>query len=613
MLRLTIPFALIVVGVSCTSTAFEPIRYAPELRNPDNRALITDPGITFRWQAAPGAERYEVQLDGALLDTTEILRSSVTLTPRREPYCWSVTGVDDLMRYPSVQHCFNLVGPSTSLRSPIDGLAACNADRLSFQWDAVPDATEYVLEVFGEGAQTVGGTPIRTAETTQTLPEVLPEGHYRWTVAAVFDDYVGTHANPYHFVQLGSIQEPEALQLPDDGYTPDEQTLSWTGDADEFEVDLRVGGCQGPSLPGWPKKTTAQSISTGAIDQPGDYGFRVRGIRGQCYSEWVCAESFTLTEGCGRPITTLEWHDVTPPNQVSNLSEIAGEVDPFTRQLIITARDATLQLDLSAPLSPVLTDVSATVGPIANWWHSEGALRFDSIERRMLYFAPASADQTTYELSTEPSLGTWSQVITGPQTPGSLFLEHGAAFDSARNRYLIFGNASSSTVWSLDFNTSPPEWTALTTFGVVPPAMSTIQVGIVGPLDLLITGFGIGGQDRIYVLDLNTMDWSQRFPSGTIPEQRAEYAGDVCGCRFVMAGGAIFSQSATADDQLAVYNVVSNEWENPMITGTPPPLETGNDGAWDPVSRTLYIFGSGDPMLPPTSPQLRKIYALTGL
>ncbi|CAK9235456.1 unnamed protein product [Sphagnum jensenii] len=148
------------------------------------------------------------------------------------------------------------------------------------------------------------------------------------------------------------------------------------------------------------------------------------------------------------------------------------------------------------------------------------------------------------------------------------------------------------TVTVRAFDTHTMTWTILDVHGKTPIARGGQSVTLVGSTLVMF-----GGEDSkrrlmndLNILDLETLTWKAVDTSGTRPSPRSDHVAAAHGDRylFLFGGG---SHSSCYND-LYVLDLDSMEWSQAQTGGTVPSPCAGHAGAT--IGNSLYIIGGGD-------------------
>jgi N-acetylneuraminic acid mutarotase len=172
---------------------------------------------------------------------------------------------------------------------------------------------------------------------------------------------------------------------------------------------------------------------------------------------------------------------------------------------------------------------------------------------------------------------------------------HSAIYDPVRNRMVVFGGNSGSAplndTWAFDLTTHT--WKQLATVGT-PPAARYKHVAIYdAPRDRMVIFGGFTGTtlfNDTWALNLNTLAWTQLSTTGTTPSKRARHAGifNPANNTLVIFGG--YNGSAIFND-LYTLNLVTNVWTKITAGGTLPEARQGHSAIYDPGLGRMIVFG----------------------
>ncbi|MCL4237456.1 MAG: M6 family metalloprotease domain-containing protein [Anaerolineae bacterium] len=214
---------------------------APTLLTPPNGAPTNDNTPTFTWGAVPGLTSYRIQVSkNAAFSSTVInsTKSGTTHTPGTALadglYYWRVQakGADGIWGLWSAVWTVTVdtVKPAkpTLLSPEKDALVTTNQP--SFDWDDVPDAVRYDLQV--DNSSAFGSPEVVAAPTgsayTATVP--LADGRYYWRVRAVdLAGNVGSWSSAWTvWVDVDPAPAPTLLTPPNGAPTNDNTpTFTW--------------------------------------------------------------------------------------------------------------------------------------------------------------------------------------------------------------------------------------------------------------------------------------------------------------------------------------------------------------------------------------------------
>lgn len=191
---------------------------------------------------------------------------------------------------------------------------------------------------------------------------------------------------------------------------------------------------------------------------------------------------------------------------------------------------------------------------------------------------------------------TWTRLSPSGVVPAVRIMA-AAAYDHAGNRMIVFGGGGElgpqyNDVWAMDLSVGAEAWNLLSTSGT-PPSPRTSATAIVDEYNnrLIVFGgeAGAGGMDTTYSLDLNTLIWSQLYPSGTAPCPRFEHSAiyDPIGHRMVVFGGR---DGVHLNDVWALDLTAGAEsWLQLFPTGNPPAARGRHIGVYDQANGSMII------------------------
>ena len=193
--------------------------------------------------------------------------------------------------------------------------------------------------------------------------------------------------------------------------------------------------------------------------------------------------------------------------------------------------------------------------------------------------------------------------VSRPRVVGSLRRLRSRTGPSARVRWRRGGGDSTrdvTGVWALDLATA--SWESLAVTGPEPPPRDSHSAIYVSAADEMIL-FGGGGDGGLlndaWALTLgDEPQWRLIQAAGTPPSPRARHSAiyDPVGNRMVIFGGASYFGEMT-NDVWALSLGSAPEWTQLEPSGTPPSARAGHRAVYDPVRRSMLVFGgyqSGD-------------------
>jgi hypothetical protein len=194
--------------------------------------------------------------------------------------------------------------------------------------------------------------------------------------------------------------------------------------------------------------------------------------------------------------------------------------------------------------------------------------------------------------------GTWSR-----QPPPAPRFGHGAVFDAARQRMLVFGGTASTAVgsnlsndvWALSLS-GTRAWTPIAPAGT-PPSARFGHSMILDPVRDQLVVFGgsdnSGPSNQVWTMSLSgAPTWTQLAPAGTAPGARFGHSAvyDPVGDRMVIFGGQP-TGSAPVNDVWALSLSGTPAWTHLTPSGTPPSGRSGAGAAYDDARGRLLLFG----------------------
>lgn len=192
----------------------------------------------------------------------------------------------------------------------------------------------------------------------------------------------------------------------------------------------------------------------------------------------------------------------------------------------------------------------------------------------------------------------WSPLTSSTPGPAGR-LGHGAVYDAAHDRMVLYGGVAANYVefqdlWSYEFGSS--RWVELPQASLKPGDRLWASV-VYNPKDTTMVLFG--GQDLdgnifndLWILDLNNITWRRIAPEPGWPDVRlaALVALDEQANTLWMFGG----YQGFEFNELWSLDLTTLQWtEHPM--GSPaPPARNGAPAFFEPASRSMVIFGGVD-------------------
>jgi hypothetical protein len=249
----------------------------------------------FSWEPVPGAAAYKLEISVSPDFNDAQLYQQTTLKPHHTPtrqfannqYYWRVTPIDagDHAGLPSDVRTFTFAWNHVpTLLTPKDDIFSRFVPR--FTWEAVPGASEYILDVSSQEDVSAPVLTIRTANTSYTPEKALANNKdYFWRVRAVNPQgATGPVSETRHF-HADWVQPPTLLSPPVESVNHIYPYFSWTpvAGAERYQIQIATGtgfddkiadvtiyNATGYSQPEW------KTLIFGA-----DYFWRVRAIDAQ--------------------------------------------------------------------------------------------------------------------------------------------------------------------------------------------------------------------------------------------------------------------------------------------------------------------------------------------
>ncbi len=170
----------------------------------------------------------------------------------------------------------------------------------------------------------------------------------------------------------------------------------------------------------------------------------------------------------------------------------------------------------------------------------EPSIHYDGGQDRLVFFGgqSSSANETWFLPLSEPH--RWEKMTpSGRDIPPGRWL-HATAFDSRRNRVLVFGGPEAADVWALNLGDTPG-WEELTPAGPL-PSPRVRPSAIYDPVRDRLVIFGGSGFDDTWELTLGTGSHWNRIPAIGVPPARRDghiAAYDGAGDRMIIYAGSM--------------------------------------------------------------------------
>ena len=310
---------------------------------PDDGAAFWNSEPTLEWQAATGADHYDLYVDGNSY-RTGITGTSATLTDNLADgqHTWKVVawsaGGGETDSTTSRKFVIDFDAPGAfALSSPADG-APVNSRSPALGWDGSEGADHYDLYVDGQ----LDRTGLHTSPWAPTTP--LSEGDHTWKVVATDTHDRTAESALGHFTV--DVTPPGAFSLlspSTDAYVRTQSpTLSWTASAGAQRYELSIDDHIAPGY----------DTLTGTSTPPG----------------WVLGEqghlwNVTAVDAAGNR-TTSETRffevDLTPPDPFDLSSPASGALVGASPTFTWNASRFATRYDLKIDDDPVRTDITGT-------------------------------------------------------------------------------------------------------------------------------------------------------------------------------------------------------------------------------------------------------------
>jgi hypothetical protein len=308
------------------------------------------------------------------------------------------------------------------------------------------------------------------------------------------------------------------------------------------------------------------------------------------------------------------------PEARERLAQAAGDslLAPWQRDLMLrlarTGGAAALDSSAADPRAtlPALVPCAADGvwnQPLGPGLYGHSAI-YDPVRDRMVVFGGSSASSGPYlndvwalSLADTP---VWTELTPSGTSPSARY-DHSAIYDPVRDRMVVFGGYSSSTlndVWTLSL-ADTPAWTQLTPTGA-PTSRRQSHSATYDPVrDRMVVFGGLGSGDSqlndVCALSLaDTPAWTQLTPSGTTPSAREGHSAtyDPVRDRMVVFGGFSSDFPPYFNDVWALSLAGTPAWTELTPSGTPPIVRSFHSAIYDPMHDRMVVFGgysSGSP------------------
>ncbi|WVZ73093.1 hypothetical protein U9M48_021441 [Paspalum notatum var. saurae] len=154
----------------------------------------------------------------------------------------------------------------------------------------------------------------------------------------------------------------------------------------------------------------------------------------------------------------------------------------------------------------------------------------------------------------------------------------------------VLSSSNKVSVWLIDVETNT--WSAVDTYGKVPPARSGQSVSLLGSRLLMF-----GGEDSkrrllndLHILDLDTMMWEEVKTEKGGPAPRYDHSAAVYADQYLLIFGG--SSHSTCFNDLYLLDLQTLEWSQPDTQGAHITPRSGHAGTI--IDENWYIVGGGD-------------------
>ena len=229
--------------------------------------------------------------------------------------------------------------------------------------------------------------------------------------------------------------------------------------------------------------------------------------------------------------------------------------------------------------------LSPAGGTIPRWGH--GLVR-NTQNNRLILFGGRSPTLTAFANDTQEWTGTAWQTVVTANAPSARHV-YGFAFDSLRNRAVLFGGRTNTQTLADTWEYDGTNWTQRTTFNV-PPARQEMCMVYDASLRRVVL---FGGYDQSSMAIYNDtwlydgVDWQQVTPAtAPTPRYRMAAAYDSLRQRTVLYGG--FNGTNVLTD---TFEFTGSNWNTVSTTNPLPGASTETYHGYDPVRSRFVLFG----------------------
>ena len=295
------------------------------------------------------------------------------------------------------------------------------------------------------------------------------------------------------------------------------------------------------------------------------------------------------------------WDQLEPSEQPPSQDSHSAIHDPARNRMVVFGGESVGQINdvwtLSLAATPVWTQLTPSGTPPSG--RCSHTAIYDPARDRMVVFGgwsyPSGYFNDVWALSLAGT-PAWTQ-LTPSGTPPSARYRHSAIYDPVRDRMVVFGGSSGSSLndaWALSL-AGAPAWTQLTPAGTPPGARQAHSV-IYDPLRDRMVVFGgysnLGQINEVWALSLaGTPSWAQLTPPAPTPSIRMSHSAiyDPVRDRMVVFGG--YSGSSSLNDVWALSLAGTPSWTQLTPSGTPPIARFTHSAIYDPVRDRMVVFG----------------------
>jgi hypothetical protein len=342
--------------------------------------------------------------------------------------------------------------------------------------------------------------------------------------------------------------------------------------------------------------------------------------------------------------TTFSQVQILPPNSVTYTDlGLQPSFAYYYRVVPVNRGGQAIPLEDFTFTNDLFWNSVASTGPGARAAHSAV---YDKTGQRMIVYGgdnillPTALYNDVAQLSLPDPTGgppVWSSLtVTGAVTGRA---GHSAVYDSALNLMIVFGGQTQSAtvneLWVLNLNTSPAQWSPVTSSSVpysatgIFPSARRNHTAIYDPVrhEMVVFGGSSGGtvllDDSIYVLKVNSTGpfaWTSPIGPGGPPLWRDLHSAafDSLSSNMILFAGhdsdpnnPIFTSqgdgSSLNQEIWALSPGPTYGWTLKSINGGPG-LQEGHTAVYDKLNQRMVVLGGGDDLFNPLAPP--NMYAL---